>query len=154
MGQPWPLSLPITQRLVLYFCAQVLRSTLGNRDILVFYLYQKNRSVHMRSAVGVSMRRNPAVNDLQKREPSYVNANVINHSKAYFTLSLFTCPSIPLSGNQSRQWERPPRALILSSGQTTSIRRPRLIASYTWFGSWICKHNVAKWQPSCNRILH
>ena len=83
-----------------------------------------------------------------------MTVNATNLSKAYFTLSVLTCPSIPLSGNQSRQCERPPRALILSSGQTTSIRRPRLIASYTWFGSWICKHNVATKQPSCKRILH
>lgn len=50
---------------------------------------------------------------------------------------VLTWPSMPFSGSQSRQCDLPPRALILSSGQLTSILRPRLIQSYTWFGSTI-----------------
>lgn len=67
VGQPGPLSVHIAQSLMLYFSTQVLCSTFSNRDILVIYLYQKNGSVHMRSAIGVSMRWNPAVNHLQKQ---------------------------------------------------------------------------------------
>lgn len=50
-----------------------------------------------------------------------------------------TQPSIPLSGTQFCHPDLPPSCLIFSSGQITSIRRPRFIASYTWLGSIIWK---------------
>ena len=53
-------------------------------------------------------------------------------------------PSIPSSGNQSFQLQRPPLARHPSSGHSGSILRPRLILSYTWRGSTIWN----RFQPS------
>jgi hypothetical protein len=51
--------------------------------------------------------------------------------------AVLTGPSIPASGTQSFQYDLPPLTLMYSVGQLTSIRRPRLIPSYTKFGSTI-----------------
>lgn len=86
------MSVPAAQRLVLYLCTQVLCSTFSNWDIFIINFYEKNGSVHMRSAIGVSMGWNPSMHYLQQQEETMSIHINITH---FFGLQHYACTHLP-----------------------------------------------------------
>ncbi len=88
--------------------------------------------VQVRPPDGLAVARDPLVDDLKRygtllRFRKTPEDDLIAH----------TAPSIPSSGSQSFQLFLPPLARQDSSGHSGSMRRPRLMLSYTCSGSTI-----------------